>query len=588
MTPEEVVIYAMMRGKRQFVRDVTEMGYSIRALGLESETVGRSFERVAHRGFLMNQALFTIRRFSYMGTLALTGAGAAAIKWGFDYNNAIQTAQVALQKFFPSQQALNDSLQRLWTIAKFTPFQIRDMTTAFRALYPAFRSLGISANSTIDTIQGIIDGLSVAGKVSGPALQRATIALQHMAFQGRLTGISVNSLARDGIPIFAILRSELGLTGDQMHRIGQLGIPANVAMQAIIHYMRTTPGYAGAAYRQSTMTVSGLFSTFKDNMSRLMGELEKNFFGRIQGRLVTMNQWFNRFGNSINTSGRSVTDIIRAIDPAAVVLWRQIAGDLNLFWINFRNLTREVFHSKALWGTLYLGLLLLHGVLYALVPLTNHFGWALNILVPLFVTYVVWTKAAAFWSGVLAAEEAILTKTTGELTFAQFLLKGAAIATAVAMRGLAIATAIWEVASAGYARGAGGQFRAMTTLERLVYRTRLAFLAGIRSIVAFGVAVKGLWTVAVAGYARGANGQFRALTTLEKLVLRLRLAMFAAARATLAFGKAVLLLGRTILVFLATNPIGWAILLISVLVILYFKWKWFHNLVNGQPSVASS
>jgi hypothetical protein len=100
MTPEEVVIYAMMRGKRQFVRDVTEMGYSIRALGLESETVGRSFERVAHRGFLMNQALFTIRRFSYMGTLALTGAGAAAIKWGFDYNNAIQTAQVALQKFF--------------------------------------------------------------------------------------------------------------------------------------------------------------------------------------------------------------------------------------------------------------------------------------------------------------------------------------------------------------------------------------------------------------------------------------------------------------------------------------------------------
>src|SRR5262252_3963981 len=357
---QEVIILARLAGTRQFLADNQKLIVSQGELALSTETVGRAMKRTADRTWLMNQAMFTLRRYVYYGTLALTGLAAAALKMGFDFNNAMQTATVALQPFFDTTEQLNGALNRLWIIAKYTPFQIKDMTLAFRALFPSFQALGISSDQTIDTIQALIDALSVAGKVSGPALNRVTVALQHMAFQGRLTGITVNQLARDGIPMFAILHKELGVSADQMHRIGQLGIPASVAMRAIIQYMRTTPGYAGAAMRQSRMTLIGLWSTFKDNVSRMAGMLEKDAFGRIQGRVSALDDWFNRFFQHFQ--GRAVSlraVLVYAFGGGAGIFWDQLSADLKLLWSIFSGLIKTIATSKAVWMTLFLALVAL-------------------------------------------------------------------------------------------------------------------------------------------------------------------------------------------------------------------------------------
>jgi hypothetical protein len=79
--------------------------------------------------------------------------------------------------------------------------------------------------------------------------------------------------------------------------------------------------------------------------------------------------------------------------------------------------------------------------------------------------------------------------------------------------------------------------------------------------------LQGLWNIAMGKMPRNAAGQFRALTMLEKAVLRLRFAVLGLWAA-----------------FLESGPIGWligAVLLLTVgMVILYFKWKAFHDLVN--------
>jgi hypothetical protein len=421
LSENEILILTRLLGTREFVAGAEAESAALGRLSVATETTGRAFTTASRRGFVMNQALFTMRRLVYGMSLAFIGFGIAATKWGFDYNNAMQTARVALRPFFDSNEDLNKSLQRLWTIAKFTPFQIKDMTTAFRALYPSFSQIGISADETIDALQAVIDGLSVAGKVSGPALNRVTIALQHLAFQGRLTGITTTTLARDGIPIYAILRKELGLTADQMHQIGRLGIPAQTALQAIIHYMQTTPGYAGAAERQSLHTLTGIWSTFKDNMSALMGSLEKGFFNRIQDNLASANHWFNQFTTSIQ-GATSVSDFLnKAIGPNAVLIWTQFANGIQDAFFAFRDFVGYIMRSQIVWGTILGILILLRGATWFLRQNTVLLAAAVKILLPLWILWHTYLKIATIWTGLFSLSEAALTATTRELTFAQFL-----------------------------------------------------------------------------------------------------------------------------------------------------------------------
>jgi len=542
---QEVIILARLAGTRQFLADNQKLIVSQGELALSTETVGRAMSHTTQRTWLMNQALFTLRRYVYYGTLALTGLAAAALKMGFDFNNAMQTATVALRPFFNTTEDLNAALNRLWIIAKYTPFQIKDMTLAFRALFPSFQALGISSDQTIDTIQALIDALSVAGKVSGPALNRVTVALQHMAFQGRLTGLSVNQLARDGIPIFAILRKELGLTADQMHHVGQLGIPAGVAIQAIIHYMRTTPGYADAAMRQSRMTLTGLFSTFKDNISRMFGMLENDAFGRLQGRVNALDNWFNDFFNRFN--GRSVSlrqVLVFTFGSGAGKIWDQLAADLKLISSILQQIVIDVAKSKIVWVTLYAALLLLHPILWTINQLLQHFGWLLYIIIPLIITWKTVTIAAMIAERNKAFWDAVATKRLGEMTLMQFLAN-----------------------------------RALLLYYFTLGRVTLAMKA-----------LPGLWAVLTTGMARNEAGQFRVMTTAEKLVLRLRLTGLAAAR--LAVTLYTLLVPAFIREAIAATaawiatlgPIAWivaGIIAITVaLTVLYFKWKAFHDLVN--------
>lgn len=459
LNENEILILTRLLGAREFVAAADAEAASVTRLGEASELTGRRFEHANRRGFLFNQTLFTMRRLVYGATFALLGSGIAATKWGFDYNNAMQTARVALNPFFQDQQQLNQSLQRLWTIAKFSPFQIKDMTTAFRALYPAFSALGIPANQVIDMIEAITNGLAIAGKVTPQNLNRATMALQHMAFQGRLTGRLVNQLGSDGIPIFTILSKELGVTADQMHQIGALGIPASVAMRAIIHYMKTTPGYAGAAQKQSLRTLTGIWSTFKDNMSALMGSLEKGFFGRIQHNLARANLWFNQFTTTIKNA-TSMDDVVRSIGgTGGVIIWHQLAGAIRDAWSAFKTIVSTVMTSQLVWGTILALLIALRSALWFVNKNSLLLGTAIKILLPLFIAWVSYQKAMVLWTSIFGLTEAVTTKATKDLTFAQFLFAIASGRYRLAMK--LNTAALWIYNTALWATGAAADWLAM-------------------------------------------------------------------------------------------------------------------------------
>lgn len=281
---EEVIINTLLVGAREFVAGVQAEVGVLRELGVATGIVGKEMESTGTKTFIANQALFTTRRVAYAGTLALLGAGAAALKLGWNYANAMQQSRVALAPVFKDTQALNNELEHLFKFSSFTPFQFKDITVAFRQLYASLKGAPGILNplkEANDTIKSLTDSLSFAGKTSPQALQRVSLAIQHMAYQGHLTGYAINQLSRDGLPMLRILNQELGLTGDQIHSIGALNVPVQTVLDAINKFVQTTPGFANAAFRQATMTLHGAFTTFKDLLSQAVAGGGGSLFGGL-------------------------------------------------------------------------------------------------------------------------------------------------------------------------------------------------------------------------------------------------------------------------------------------------------------------
>lgn len=240
-------------------------------LGRTTNVTGKEMALASRRTWLMNQALYTTRRYAFWATVALGGAALGIIKLGYSYLSSMQTAQKALSPVIKSQSTLNHYLNELFQISKYSPFVIKDLAVAFRTMFAGMRGAGVSAPLVLRTIKSLTDALAYTGKVGPGSLNRVAVALQHMAFQGRLTGYTVLQLARDGIPIYDILNKRLGVTGDQLHSIAALGIKPITVLRAINEYLATTPGYKGAALRMSLQTLPGLFQVLKDSISQLSG-----------------------------------------------------------------------------------------------------------------------------------------------------------------------------------------------------------------------------------------------------------------------------------------------------------------------------
>lgn len=289
---QRVMVLLELLGGPKFAAEMKGAAASTGLLGKNVDTMGKKMEQSARRTFMQNQALYTLRRYAFFGTIAVTAMGAAVLKLGYNYLSAMQQARVALSPVIKDHAMLEGYLNRLFQISKYSPFVLSDLAVGFRQMFAGLSQVGIGAPQILDTIQSLTDLMSFTGKTGPGAFQRVSLALQHMAYAGRLTGYAINQLSRDGIPIFSILNKELGITADQFHNISKMGIPAQTVLNAINKYAQNTPGIRGAALRLSLGTFHGLLQVLKDSVSQISGGFLKSTYGGknsgIQGWLYSL------------------------------------------------------------------------------------------------------------------------------------------------------------------------------------------------------------------------------------------------------------------------------------------------------------
>jgi tape measure domain-containing protein len=312
---QEILVRLLLLGGPQYKAGVAEAAAATGLMTKEQQKLAVTQGENAKRSWAHNQAMFTARRFAFYGTLGMAAAGFEALRMGFRYNSAMQTASIALQPVIHGHQNLQKEMGTLFDMAAASPFQFKDLTTSFRTMYAQMHPFGYGVGQVNTTLQNLMNSLAYSGKTSPQNLNRITTALSHMVAAGRPMGQMITNLARDNVPIYAALATQFNLSAQQIAHIGTSGLTSAQVIAALNNYLETTPGYIDAAVRQ-THSLQGAWTTFKDFLSQGVGGAEGGIFSGLTRALVGVN---TRIFDMTKTAGGfhrnvTLTDFINAID----------------------------------------------------------------------------------------------------------------------------------------------------------------------------------------------------------------------------------------------------------------------------------
>jgi len=482
---------------------------------------GKSGEEATKRGFLLNQVLFTMRRYAYAGTIALTGLASAAIAMGVKFDASMESNQIAFEQFLGSAGAARKELLFLYHQAAVTPFEFSNITDAARR----FLAFGFTLKETNDSLKVIGDTVAAFGG-GGEQIERMVTVFGQIRASGRLLGQDLLQLEQQGIPVIDILTKKLakyGVTRAMLSRPGELQIPSEIGIPALLEGMRER--FAGAAARQAK-TFTGQLSTAHDLISQIMGGLTLSSFNKAsRGVLPAFNKMLTEMSQlAIKQKGKISLDQVLGIAQAHFP-W--LGGFIGL--IKVLGLTLSI-----------LGNILKRTVLPALVAVSWVFQYG----------FAPWLLPILRFINKFTVLSYALLIIVVPLTFAL----------------IAEATVLSVIKSAQMAATASSFIfgMAQSFLRRMVLLTTDILTGQLWAYISLRIAmIRFTVTTKLAAAAEWLMSRATIAATVN--FLRLRLAVVA---------TWIALLG----------PVAWIIAgivaLIAILVVLYFKWDWFHKLVD--------
>ena len=216
------------------------------------EGVTASFGRLAPQALAAAAAIMSVEK-------ALSAGKSAFI----DYNAQLEQTRVAFTSMLGSAQLADTMISDLQKFAAETPFEMPGVRSSAQQLL----AFGYDAQEIIPTLTALGNAASGLG--------RGQDGFNHLAFvfgqirtTGQLMGQDVMQLAQLGVPVKDILAKNLGLTKEELARIGELGIDANVAIKALIDGMNER--FPEMMKKQSE-TFEGVLSNIKDNIGQAFG-----------------------------------------------------------------------------------------------------------------------------------------------------------------------------------------------------------------------------------------------------------------------------------------------------------------------------
>ena len=423
MPTERIDILTRLRGVLAYIRDMNAAAAATSRLGTATDAAGRKMEHASRRSFLMNQALFTMRRFLYGATIGITALGAAAVVMGFKFNASVERTTIALEFLSKGQFDAKTQMKEFLQIARDTAFLPQQIIQAGQQLL----AFGFTAEETNRTLRAMGDAIA-ALHLPQDTVNRITLALGQIRSKGKLMGEELRQLANANVLSFDALSEALGRNVFQLGNVADANIPADVAIDAILRSIETRFSGASARIREST---SGQFEILKGDIQTIMGGITFTAFEKAGGRLQSITEVTGRMFKLALEGNLTFYDMVRIVDEATGGIYHLVTA-------------METLHGfmKATWGSVKLVLDVLSPfikltllAMYVFLEITTavqnfiHLGgqplvWILRILVFWWIAEVaikrvsvLWSKRVAFWDAILAFGKRRLVFWTRILTF---------------------------------------------------------------------------------------------------------------------------------------------------------------------------
>ena len=280
--------------------------------------------------------------------LAGLGAG-AAIKGIASIGDEFERLRISLGTLYGGPQGAERAFGEINKFAQTTPFQLEDVTNAFIQL----KSNGIEPSRDMLTIFGDAASATLKPLESFQAMVRIT----QRAAQGGLGLEELEQLSDRGIPVYTILSEKLGITRDEVAKIGKTAAGAATVMDALNEGLQERFGGLMASQMDLLSTkTSNLAIGFKQLGSELFQSGIDKILKDAADAATTMVNSLVRFFNEQRT-GKPIPSFISNLinegefEEARVALNRQM-DDLNeIIQGKFAEIIKEdnkFFPSRAL------------------------------------------------------------------------------------------------------------------------------------------------------------------------------------------------------------------------------------------------
>jgi tape measure domain-containing protein len=257
------------------------------------------------------------------GALAIGAVAAAGAGWGIKLAADAEQAEIAFTTMLKSGDAAKAVLAELEQFAASTPFQLDSLRDGAKQLLNA----GVPADQLTDKLTILGDIAAGTGKPIGDFVK----IFAKVKATGKVSLESLNQLAERGVPIYSALQKELGVSRAEMLKMISQGKVGFQQMNAAIESTATGSGVFAGGMAAQSQSVSGLFSTLKDNVGFAMRQLGQEIMEAFdfKGLMATGIEMFQSLKAGIASAKPAFMATAAVVKAAFGAVWEVVTAVFN-------------------------------------------------------------------------------------------------------------------------------------------------------------------------------------------------------------------------------------------------------------------
>lgn len=251
--------------------------------------------------------------------LALGYAGKTLFSALIGSNAEFEQSLTSFEVLLGSAEKAQKMMDELTDFAAVTPLEMPDVTKATNMLL----GYGVAAEDVIE----VMGRLGDLAQGNAEKLDRVSLAYGQMLAKGKVTGEELRQMVEAGVPLTQALADTIGVTTAEMQKMLEKGEVGIDALNGAITAMTSEGGKFFGMMEKQSKTMSGMFSTLKDDASIFAREVGEESFDYLKTELENLMATISQMeqDGSLNAVakdiGKDIADAVKVLANFVKILW---------------------------------------------------------------------------------------------------------------------------------------------------------------------------------------------------------------------------------------------------------------------------